>query len=342
MAFFYGHLFAAEPEIRAMFPVSMQAQQRRFYRALTADASRDYLESLGRAHRKYGVHAGHYPAMRAALLATCRRSGLGAAGEAAALAAFDRAAAIMAEAAEADALLAPAWWTAEVTGHELAAPDVAIVTLRPSPALAWVPGQHVAVTCPRWPRQWRRYSIANAPRADGTISLHVRAVPGGLVSPALVHHTRPGDTLVLGPAEGAMTVDAGSRRDVLCLAGGTGLAPLLAITEAVTAAAGPRAAGPARREVVVYHGARTADGLYGLPALRALAARYPGLKVIAATSADRVPHAVHAAIPDIARRALLRDRDIYVSGPDAMIIATVRALLDAGADPRQLRYDLPG
>jgi NAD(P)H-flavin reductase len=64
--------------------------------------------------------------------------------------------------------------------------------------------------------------------------------------------------------------------------------------------------------------------------------------VIPATSADRVPQAVHGTVADLASGAPWRDRDIYISGPDAMIIATVRALLDAGADPGQLRYDLPG
>ena len=55
---------------------------------------------------------------------------------------------------------------------------------------------------PRWPRQWRSYSIVNAPRPDGTLTLHVTAVPGGLVSTALVYHTRPGDILLLGAPDG--------------------------------------------------------------------------------------------------------------------------------------------
>jgi NAD(P)H-flavin reductase len=169
--------------------------------------------------------------------------------------------------------------------------------------------------------------------------LHVRAVPGGLVSTALVHHTQPGDTLLVGPAEGNMAAtDGAPDRDVLCLGGGTGLAPLLSVTEAVI---GASSAGR-RREIALCHGARTTGGLYALPMLRRLAARAPGLTVIPATSVDRVPQALHGTVAGLSARAPWRDRDIYVSGPDAMIIATVRALLDAGADPGQLRYDLPG
>jgi NAD(P)H-flavin reductase len=340
MTFFYGQLFAAEPEIQAMFPAAMGTQHRRFYRVLSGGASRDYLEWLGRSHRKYGVRGEHYPALRAAMAATCQRFGLREADEAAVIAAFDRAAAIMIAAATADAALTPAWWAAEVTHHEPAAPDIAVLTIQPQERVAYLPGQHVSVLSPRWPRQWRRYSVANAPRPDGALTLHVRAVPGGLVSTALVHHTQPGDTLLVGPADGTVATpltDGAPERDVLCLGGGTGLAPLLAITEAVIKAS---AVGH-RREIALYHGARMTSGLYALPMLRRLAARTPGLTVIPATSVDRVPQAMHGTIAELAARAPWRDRDIYVSGPDAMIIATVRALLDAGADPRQLRYDLP-
>ncbi|HEY6790794.1 MAG TPA: FAD-binding oxidoreductase [Trebonia sp.] len=345
MTYFYGHLFAAEPEIRGMFPAAMGIQHRRFYQALQ---SRDegYLEALGRAHRKFGVRGEHFPAFRAALLATCRQLRLATPAQDAVVATFDRAARIMLAAARDAARQGPAWWAAEVTSHAMAAPGIAILTLRPEEPLPYLPGQHVPVQTPRWPRLWRPYSVAWAPRAGGNgaageLALHVRTVPGGLVSTALARHTRPGDILLLGAAEGAMTTDPSSRRDVLCLAGGTGLAPLLAITEALAVQAS-QAAGPAgRREIVVYHGARTTHGLYGLPILRALAARYPFVKAVPATSVDQVPHAMHGTIPELAVRAWWQDRDIYISGPDAMITATVRALLDAGAPPALLHYDQP-
>jgi NAD(P)H-flavin reductase len=342
MTFFYGHVFAAEPEIRAMFPAALGSQPRRFHRVLAGGPPGGYLESLGRSHRKYGVRKEHYLAFRMALRATCRRCGLAAADEAAVLASFDRAAAIMIAAADADSVAAPAWWTAQVTGHDLTAPDIAVLTLRSDRRLTYRPGQHVWVQTPRWPRHWRRYSLAAAPRPDGTLTLHVRAVPGGLVSGALVYHTRLGDTVLLGQAEGAMTADAASSRDVLCLGGGTGMAPLMAIAEVLAATNGSAFAGLGhRREIVVYHGARTAKGLYALPALRRMAASYPGLQVIPATSADRVPEAADGTIADLAPQAPWRGRDVYIAGPDAMIVATVRALLAAGAAPGQLRYDLP-
>jgi hemoglobin-like flavoprotein len=106
MTYFYGRLFAAEPEISAMFPAAMDGQRHRFYRALyrlavTRDDGLDgYLAGLGRAHRKFGVRKGHYAAFRTALLAAAYREEAAETGGAAWLAAFDRAVEIMVGAAD--------------------------------------------------------------------------------------------------------------------------------------------------------------------------------------------------------------------------------------------------
>lgn len=361
MTYFYGRLFAADPEIRAMFPATMAVQRRRFYDALCRIAASaagpdgtdprldEYLGGLGRAHRRFGVRKEHYDAFAEALAATFKRYPPDASGwrETEWAAAFDRAISVMITAAEADAASAPAWWTAEITANEPRTPDIAVLTVRPDRPFPYRPGQHVALQTPRWPRVWRTYSIANAPvgeqdelgelgEPDDALTLHVRAIPGGLVSTTLVH-AEPGDTLVLGAAEGTMTADTESGRDVLCLAGGTGLAPLKAITAAIA-----RSARPGRRpEIGLYFGARTEAELYDLPALRAMELDYPWLRVHPATSEEDAPEALHNTIPGLVGSTGWRDRDIYVSGPDAMIVATVRRLRELGAPAERLHYDLP-
>lgn len=345
MTYFYAHLFAAEPEISAMFPAAMHVQRQRFYRALCRIAANGagqdaafarYFDALGRAHRKFGVQKEHYASFRAALQATTEKFAANNAMDDWE-AAFDRAAGIMIDAAEDDAASpadVPAWWTAEVTGHELRTPQVAVLTVQPLEPFPYRSGQHLSVQTPRWPRLWRNYSIANAPRADGTLTLHVRAVGGGLVSTTLVHHTAPGDIVLLGRAEGDMTADTGSKRPVLCLAGGTGLAPLKAIAEAVTGSG-------ERREIVLYHGARSQSELYDLPALRQMELEFPWLQVITVTSHERAPGTRHGTIPALAPHADWQDRDVYISGPDAMIVATAANLREAGVPAGLLHYDLP-
>jgi NAD(P)H-flavin reductase/hemoglobin-like flavoprotein len=337
MTYFYGHLLAAESEIRAMFPAAMDTQRQRLHRALCRIVTSEPgqltgdLAALGRAHRKYGVRKEHYDAFRTSLQATFRRFAPDVRWEDA----FDHAVNVMIAAAE-DADSVPAWWTAEVTEYETPVPHVAVLTLRPDTPLSYLPGQHITVQTPHWPRVWRRYSVANAPREDGTLTLHVRAVPGGLVSTSLLH-ARPGDTLVLGPAEGAMIADTESERDVLCLAGGTGLAPVKAIVEAITHVSGPGR----RREIALYFGARTSRALYDLRALRAMELDYPWLRVVPVTSDQAGLDVMHGTIADITAATPWAERDVYISGPDAMIVSTVSALRDLGAPPERLHYDLP-
>jgi NAD(P)H-flavin reductase len=203
--------------------------------------------------------------------------------------------------------------------------------------LPYQPGQYVSVQTPHWPRLWRRYSIANAPRPDGLLRLHVRAVAGGLVSSALAHQVRAGDPLVLGAAGGTMIADTRSARDVLCLAGGTGLAPVKAIIEAITRTPSP----VRRREIVLYVGARRHDDLYDLAALQEMELMYPWLQVIPAVSEEPARDIVmYGTVPELAAKATWADRDIYVSGPDAMITKTVQVLRDRGAPGHLIRYDL--
>lgn len=347
VTYFYGHLFAIEPQAQAMFPPAMDAQRVHFYDSLSRIVSggnaaelTTYLEGLGRAHRKFGVRKEHFDAVRQALAATWQRYAPEAWTDGAAAVweeLFGQASGLMIGAAERDAADAPAWWLAEIIAHEIRVPDLAVLTLEPSQPVHYLPGQHISVQTPRWPRLWRNYSVANAPRADGTLTIHVRAVPGGLVSASLVHHVAAGDTLLLGAPAGTMTADTASRRDILCLAGGTGLAPVKAIIEAVTAA--PERG--RRREIVLYHGARRESGLYDLPDLQRMAAAYPWLQVIPVVSEGASPETIHGTIPRVVAVAAWKNRDIYVSGADEMINQTVTELKMRGAPEDLIRFDRP-
>ena len=101
-----------------------------------------------------------------------------------------------------------------------------MLTLRPDAPYPFLAGQYTTLETPWWPRVWRHYSFASAPRPDGLLTLHVKSVPAGWVSQALVHRARPGDVLRLGPPAGSMTVDHDTDTSLVCLGGGTGIAPI--------------------------------------------------------------------------------------------------------------------
>ncbi len=60
-----------------------------------------------------------------------------------------------------------------------------------------------------------------------------------------------------------------------------------------------------------------------------------------ATSAEEAEGIGHGTIPILGAKAAWDDSDVYISGPDAMIVKTASALRTLGADPARLHYDLP-
>ena len=69
---------------------------------------------------------------------------------------------------------------------------------------------------------------------------------------------------------------------------------------------------------------------------------YPWLQVIPAVS-DEPAHdqdVMYGTVPELAAKATWTDRDIYISGPDHMIVRTARMLAERGAPSRLIHYDL--
>lgn len=341
---FYAMLFRERPDLRELFPAAMDTQRDRFVGALLEvvqsmerpEFLKDYLTQLGRDHRKYGVHPEHYAAVGRALIGALRYH----VGDAWTPAmeeewrwTYQFAATTMIEAAEHDAGERPPWWAGEIVSRHRPAHDIAVITLRPSSVLPYTAGQHISVETARWPRVWRPYSVANAPSPDGLIQLHVRAVGAGWVSSALVYHTQVGDTVRLGPARGSMVVDHSSERPVLCVAGGTGLAPIKALTQEVVRSQPHRA-------VRVFFGTSRESELYDLDALYDLAARHPRLDVVPAVSNEATYSGERGTVSDVVLRyGAWTDHDVYVCGPPAMVRSVVNILNERGTPLYRIHYD---
>jgi NAD(P)H-flavin reductase/hemoglobin-like flavoprotein len=345
MKYFYARLFATSPDIRGLFPTSMTELREHAFAALakvvwsldSQPGCAEILGQLGRDHRRFGVLERHHRAFFAALRDTVKHfigSAWTAETKAAWQVALDYISATMRAAAEEDAKTSPAWWIAEIVSHELRSPGVAVLRLEPSEALSYQAGQYVPVQVTRWPRAWRPYSIANAPRPGGPIELHVRAVPGGLVSNSLVHHSVTGDCVILGAAAGGMTL-AESDRDLLCVAGGTGLAPIKAIIEQALATP----VTTRLRKITLFVGARQHFDLYDLEDLQLLESACPTLRVIPVLSDEPGYTGLTGMLPDmVSRHGLFENTEAYVCGPAAMV-SQATALLAASIPAGQIHHD---
>ncbi|MFG2778061.1 globin domain-containing protein [Streptomyces prunicolor] len=338
-SYFYALLFVRHPELRSLFPAAMDTQRDRLLKALLTAAEHidntevlvAYLQNLGRGHRKYGTRPEHYPAVGECLIGALNKYASAvwdAETEAAWVRAYTTISQVMIDAAAADELRAPAWWHAEVVTHDLRTRDVAVVTLRPDQPYPFLAGQYTSLETPWWPRIWRHYSFASAPRSDGLLTFHVKAVPAGWVSNALVHRARPGDVIRLGPPTGSMTVDHTTDSGLLCVGGGTGIAPIKALVEDV-------AERGERRPVEVFYGARTDHDLYDIDTMLRLQQSHPWLAV-----RPIVDRQGNLQLPDAIRTyGPWNEYDAYVSGPPGMIRSGVDALRDAGFPSERIRHD---
>lgn len=336
-SYFYALLFLRHPELRELFPAAMDAQRDRLLKALLTAAEHiddaqvlsEYLANLGRGHRKYGTRPEHYPAVGECLIGALTRYASAVWSpevEAAWVRAYTAISQIMIDAAAKDERHSPPWWRAEIVSHERRTSDVAVLTVRPDQPYPFLAGQYASLETPWWPRVWRHYSFSSTPRPDGLLSFHIRAVPAGWVSNALVNRARPGDVIRLGPAAGSMIVDHSTDNGLLCLGGGTGIAPIKALVEDV-------AEHGRRRPVEVFYGARNGRDLYDLDSMLGLQERHASWLSVRPVVDDPLPEAVRRFGP-------WHEYDAYLSGPPGMIRSGVDTLVRSGVPSRRIRHDL--
>jgi NAD(P)H-flavin reductase/hemoglobin-like flavoprotein len=343
--YFYASLFGENPALRSLFPAAMDAQRDRLFRALVdavrnigdADAFVPMLARLGRDHRKYGVRTEDYASFGRALITALEHFSedvwVPELADAWARA-YGYIANTMIEGANRAAATEPACWQAEVVAHERRAEDIAVLTLRPDQPYSYRAGQFASIETPYRPRSWRRYSMATADGPDGLVEFHVRTVGAGFVSGPLVWNARVGDVFKLGAPMGDLGIDKESQRDVLCIAGGTGLAPIKAMIDEMTR-------WNAARRVTVFFGVRRAGDLYDIAALNRIQARNRWLSVIPCVSDDPTFIGERGTLAEVvARYGSWAEHDVFLCGSPDMMRATLSRLREIGIPDARIRFDL--
>ena len=356
---FYTRWFAIDSSVRDLFPPDMTAQRDAFARAVTwlfgefidqrAEEPVAFLAQLGRDHRKYGVTQRHYDSMQDALLTTLRSQLIERWDDRLEEAARDAVTLLIGVMrGAADAEKGPPYGDGTVIEHIRATRDVSIVRLQLDRPLFYHPGQYVTVQVPQWPRRWRYLSPSIPADRGGGIEFHVRSVSGGMVSPAIVGETTPGDRWRLSNPHGGMHVDRDAG-DVLMVAGGTGLAPLRTLIMDLTRkGVNPR--------VHLFFGARYPCELYDLKTLWQIASQNPWLSVtpVSEYSVDppwaaeypdaQPPRGLHVRqtgmLPDVVTRyGSWGDRQILICGGPDMVESTKSALIAKGAPAERIQHD---
>jgi NAD(P)H-flavin reductase/ferredoxin len=222
--------------------------------------------------------------------------------------------------------------------------DILHVSLVLDHALAFTPGQYAELS----PTQGscagvtRSYSFANVPDASGTsrdVEFFIRKVPGGRFTEWLFRDAKIGDALDVAAPFGEFMLRE-SPAPILCIAGGSGLAPVLSLLQsALVSLTRPR-------EVTLVFGARRQQDLYMLDAIDALRREWPvrfdfmpvlADEPAASTWSGRrgmiVDHLAH--VPG----AALGAQHAYLCGPPGMVDSCVAGLTAGGMPGSAMHFD---
>jgi ferredoxin-NADP reductase len=185
------------------------------------------------------------------------------------------------------ALLNPLWCGRELRGRieavHLETADAATLVIRPG--RNWTghrPGQWVRIGVDiEGIRHWRSYSLSCPPgRPGGRITITVKAGTGGFVSRHLVRRATPGTIVDLAGPYGEFVLPEPPPARLLFITAGSGITPVRAMLHGLLSGAARRdAKRRALPDVVLLHSAPTpADAIFGAE-LRALAGRFPNLRL---------------------------------------------------------------
>jgi NAD(P)H-flavin reductase/ferredoxin len=189
--------------------------------------------------------------------------------------------------------------------------------------LVFLPGQYVNLKIPGTD-QWRSYSMANAASADGFEFL-MRLLDGGVMSRYLSDRATAGDVIEAKGPFGTFYLRENDK-PVLMVAGGTGLAPMVAMLRAMIAR-------NSSRNIILCFGVTRPGDLFYLEELNALRASLSSVDLrIAIMQGDALPH-VSGVVTGLIRPGDVAGRDIYLCGPPAMTDRARTVLAEQGADP---------
>jgi len=197
------------------------------------------------------------------------------------------------------------------------------------------PGQYAMVNVPGVLGA-RPYSMSNLP-GHGLWNFMIKRAPEGTATAHLFDVARAGDTFTLDGPYGTAWLRAETSRDIILMAGGSGLSPMASIARGAVLAGLHEV-----RKVHFYYGCRDGGDLILPGVLGDLPDQIRVTSVLSEPSKGSGWTGATGFLHDAVARGFgdrLGDHDIYFAGPAVMSAAVQLMSLDAGVPSAQLHFD---
>jgi ferredoxin-NADP reductase len=183
----------------------------------------------------------------------------------------------------------------------------------------------------------RAFSIATSPSEKGFMDVTVRRLSDGRISPRLCD-AEPGQVLDVKGPFGVFTYAPGTHRDLLLVAGGTGVAPFRSMIKLVEDQGG------SERIRLMYSVRTPEDIIYRQELERWVAQGRIELLLTATRGADATwPHRTGRFPREAVLEALQGlDPMCFLCGPKEMLLQTQGWLLEAGLDRKRVKREAWG
>ncbi len=204
--------------------------------------------------------------------------------------------------------------TGRVVAQERVTHDITRLRVQLDQPISYRAGQFARVTLDGVTRS---YSFATPASDDGAVSFFVRKVPGGKLSSMVHDHDLIDHTVRLEGPSGAFWLRP-SDAPIVLVAGGSGLAPILALLQEAVASG-------VTRDATLLFGARTAADLYALDDIAAIArqwnASFRFVPVLSAADDDATWEGARGLVTEHLAAHLPDGAHAYLCGPPAMVDA---------------------
>jgi toluene monooxygenase electron transfer component len=219
--------------------------------------------------------------------------------------------------------------------------DIREFRFRATGAPGFLPGQYALLDIPG-ANGPRAYSMSNVDDGSGEWHFQIRRVPGGQGTTYLFDHLSSGDAMALDGPYGHAWLRIEAPRDLVCIAGGSGLSPVISIARGMA-----RTPLLAQRKLHFFYGGRGPRDICGESILRDL----PGFgehlfyhPIISMPELDTagVWRGDVGLVHELAARTLgtaLASHEVYFAGPPGMTQAVQRMLIQHKVPLSQMHFD---